>query len=115
MPVFGAQPLADPNGIALQQRGMEAWKAAQDARLRQYQAGQQPLGAPPPVTNVLPDPKWQGLFQALAEQGVSKLKSGGAAGYGRGAFDAPVMNTQQQLALLNQLKAQDLNTYGAAR
>ena len=115
MPQFGALPSADPNGIALQQRGMEAWRTDQANRLRQYQNGQQPIGAPAPVTNVLPDPKWQGLFQALAEQGVGKLKSSGAAGMGLGPFDQSAVSPQQRLALFTQLKAQDLNTYGGTR
>ncbi len=109
-PIFGAQPTADPNGIALQQRGMDAWRAEQANRLKTYQAGMQPIGAPPPVTNVLPDPKWQGLFQALAEQGVDKLKSSGASGGAMGPFDQQVASPQQRLALLTQLKAQDWNT-----
>lgn len=112
MPAFGNQ-LSDPGGIGVQQRGMDAYQAAQQQRTHDWYGGKQPIGAPPPVNNILPDPKWQGLFQAMAEQGVTKAGTAAASGMGQpGFFDTQDPRAQQKQALMNQLRAQDVNTRG---
>lgn len=115
MPTFG-QGADDPLGIGIQQRGLAARKATQDARLQNWYSGRRPIGAPPPITNVLADPKWAGLFQALAEQGVTKARTGAAAGMGEaGFFDQQDPQRLQRQQLLQQLQAQDLNQFGRMR
>lgn len=60
------QPSEDPLGIGLQAR------AAQ--RMKDQQVGQDPSGwMNRPIQTVLPDPQWQGWFQALQEAGATNL------------------------------------------
>lgn len=110
MPQFGQPATDDPLGIGIQQRGLAARKATQDARVQDWYHGQHPIGAPPPITNVLADPKWAGLFQAMAEQGVTKARTGAAAGMGNaGFFDLQDPNNLKRQALVEQLRVQDVN------
>lgn len=116
MAIFGQNPSDDPLGIGIQQRGLAARKATQDARVQDWYHGAHPIGAPPPITNVLADPKWAGLFQALAEQGVTKARTGAAAGIGNaGFFEQQDPNRLQREQLLKQLQIQDVNQYGRTR
>lgn len=116
MAIFGQAQAEDPLGIGVQQRGLAARKATQDARVQDWYHGNRPIGAPPPVTNVLADPKWAGLFQAMAEQGVTKARTGAAGGIGNpGFFDQQDPNRLQRQQLLQQLQIQDVNQYGRPR
>lgn len=100
----------DPQGNALMLRGREAWQQGQDARIQDYYHGGSVVGAPPPITNVIPDSRWSGLLQALAEQGATKLRTGAAAKMGaRGFFDLQDPQSLQRQQLLEHLRAQDLN------
>lgn len=69
MPSFGNVFGDDPLGIALKDR-------AQQQRFA-YQTGE---GWGIPQLGPLPDPAWQGLFQALSERGVDRLVGGEAPG-----------------------------------
>ncbi len=66
---YGSQPGADPLGIAVQGRGMD----------RRFNFAQQHPGS---SFGPLPSPMWEGLFQAMQENGVSKVgeESGGQFG-----------------------------------
>lgn len=56
----------DPLGVALQGR-------AREERINAQMAGQTPMFGP------LPNPQWEGYFQALQERGVNKLRGGPSA------------------------------------
>lgn len=58
----------DPAGVAIQNRGM-ANRAAYD----QAEYARDPFGS---SMGPLPDPRWEGLKQAMAESGVSRVRGG---------------------------------------
>jgi hypothetical protein len=67
----------DPSGIDLQRQGMDTFLANQDAQRRtDYGPGGSAIDQAVHMTGPLPDPKWQAFFQALQNQGVSKITSG---------------------------------------
>jgi hypothetical protein len=69
-------PNADPLGIDVQTRGLAAERQArQDMADRSFDE-QNPLLATSAITGPLPDARWAGFFQALADQGVHKLGGG---------------------------------------
>lgn len=63
-------PNSDPLGIGLQQRGMEHAQAYRQAEFRKD---------PKTLSGPLPNPMWEGLFQALGEQGVDRIRGGPSA------------------------------------
>lgn len=52
---------------------------------------QRPIGAPAVINTVLPDARWEGLKQALADAGVGRIRTGARAGMGGPGF----FDTQQ--------------------
>lgn len=102
---FGANT-GDPQGNALQVRGLANRRASDLLESQRPRS----LGAPQILNGVLPDARWAGLFQALADQGVDKLKTGAASGIGDpGFFDQQDPHMQQRQALMRELMARDLN------
>lgn len=64
----------DPSGISLQRQGLDTFLAFKDAERRQdYGPGGSAIDQAVHMTGPLPDPKWQAFFQALQNQGVSKI------------------------------------------
>lgn len=64
----------DPSGIGLQRQGMDTYLAFKDAQRQQdYGGGGNVIDQAVHMTGPLPDPKWQAFFQALQNQGVSKI------------------------------------------
>lgn len=91
----GQQDTTNPlgAGIGQMQRGM-ANRQAYD-----YEASTAPraTGAPNFINSVLPDARWEGLKQALAERGTDKLRTGAAAKWDApGFFDLQTKTNQAQ-------------------
>ena len=96
----------DALGVGLMVRGVAA-RQASDAQMA-ADAAKRGVA----VTNTVAiDPRWEGLFQALAEAGAGKVKLDG----GPGGFFARQgqTTTGQQQQLLDALRVNDVNTYGA--
>lgn len=98
-------PVTDPLGISLKER------ARQQRQLREgvgaLQRGQRELQAPgmglygplhsslgTPLSGPIPDPQWEGFFQALNEADVDRLADE-SVGIKRGMFQAPLQGLQQ--------------------
>ena len=100
----------DPLGVGLQQRGMAARAEADQAQATDSAA----LGVALP-TNVLADPKWQGLLQALFEAGGNHVMARGSGWGTPGFFAQQDPHHLQRRALAEQLASQDINQYGRTR
>jgi hypothetical protein len=96
-------------GIDQQQRGMASRSAYDFDKSRETHA----VGGPSTLNTVLPDARWEGVFQALQDRGVDKLASGAAKfGDAPGFFDTQnSSNSPAMQALKQHLVTQDLNNY----
>lgn len=81
-PMFGGQYGDDPLGIALQDRAMQQ-RQAQHLDEMEGDINHRMIGGP------LPDPRWEGLFQAMNERGIRRASlGGGTAALGSTAYPA---------------------------
>lgn len=96
-------------GIDQQQRGMASRNAYDFEKSRESHA----VGGPSTLSTVLPDARWEGVFQALQDRGVDKLATGAAKfGQAPGFFDTQSnANSPSMQALKQQLATQDTNEY----
>lgn len=68
----------DPTGILLKRQGMDTFLANKDEQRRaDYGPGGSAIDQAVHMTGPLPDPQWQAFFQALQNQGVTKVNAGG--------------------------------------
>lgn len=69
--------ITDPSGILLKRQGMETFLANQEAqRQKDYGPGGSAIDQAVHMTGPMPDPQWQAFFQALQNQGVTKIATG---------------------------------------
>jgi hypothetical protein len=72
--------VTDPSGILLKRQGMETFLANRDAQQRaDYGPGGNAIDQAVHMTGPMPDPQWQAFFQALKNQGVTKMTGGRTA------------------------------------
>lgn len=100
-------------GINLMQRGMATSQASDQAHAQDsFSRGV--------LTNTIGrDPRWQGLFQALAEAGATRLRTGAAAKQsGPGFFEtqqAPMSRAFNTMTPRERLLLQEMQRSGATR
>jgi hypothetical protein len=67
--------VTDPTGILLKRQGMDTYLANKDAQRQQdYGPTGNAIDQAVHMTGPLPDPQWQAFFQALQNQGVTKVR-----------------------------------------
>lgn len=71
----------DPLGLGVQQRGMDSYQAAKQQEDPNYLSGP------------LPDPRWEGLLQALAESGATHVGQDAARPEGIASDPTSTFNT----------------------
>jgi hypothetical protein len=71
--------ITDPLGIEAQTRGVATQLGDRQAMVDRSYTDADPLLAMSAATGPLPDPRWAGFFQSLADAGVTKLRGGPSA------------------------------------
>lgn len=124
MPNAASNPAIADSGESALSRNINLAQRGRDTQQQYYAgeadrraaAGNTGIAAQAPLAPFPMDARFSALLQALFETGASKLSTGAAHFKDKpGFFDVQNTRNLEQQALLDQLRASDINTYGRAR